>query len=71
MFFNPIKEINRLRKEINRLLSKGMSNIHLKVIVEMFSKLRFSGFKNLLSGQFLRSSNSRRCHGILKLLAAI
>ena len=27
MFFNSIKEINRLRKEINRLLSKEMSNI--------------------------------------------
>ena len=24
MFFNSIKEINRLRKEINRLLSKGL-----------------------------------------------
>ena len=46
MFFTSIKEINRLRKEINRLLnkgikklrqeinrplSKGMSNIYLKV----------------------------------------
>ena len=31
MLFNSIKEINRLRKEINRLLSKGMSNIYLKV----------------------------------------
>ena len=33
MFFNSIKEINRLRKEINRLLSKGMSNIYLKVAI--------------------------------------
>ena len=31
MFFNSIKEINRSRKEINRLLSKGMSIIYLKV----------------------------------------
>ena len=31
MLFNSIKEINRLRKEINRLLIKGMSNIYLKV----------------------------------------
>ena len=30
MFFSSIKEINRLRKQINRLLSKGMSNIYLK-----------------------------------------
>ena len=34
MFFNSIKEINRLRKEINRLLSKGMWNIYLKVTIE-------------------------------------
>ena len=26
---NLIKEMNRLRKEMNRLLRKGMSNIHL------------------------------------------
>ena len=29
MFFNLIKETNRLRSKINRLLSKGMSNIYL------------------------------------------
>ena len=40
MFFNSIKETNRLRKEINRLLSKGMPNIYLKVTIEMFSKLQ-------------------------------
>ena len=34
MDVNSIKEINRLRKEINTLLSKGMSNIYLKVTVE-------------------------------------
>ena len=34
MFFNSIKEINRLRKEINRLLSKGISNIYLKINIE-------------------------------------
>ena len=60
MFLNSIKQVNRLRKEINRLLSKGMSNIYLKVIIETFSKLRFPGFKNLSPGQLLGSSNSRR-----------
>ena len=30
MFFNWIKEINKLRKEIDRLLSKGMLLIQLK-----------------------------------------
>ena len=34
MFINSIKEINRLSKEINRLLSKGMSNIYLKTTIE-------------------------------------
>ena len=34
MFFNSIKEINRLREDINTLLSKGISNIFLKVIIE-------------------------------------
>ena len=49
MFFTSVKEINRLRKEINRLLSKGinrlikeiirlsskgMSNVYLKVTIE-------------------------------------
>ena len=33
MFFNSIKEINRLRKEISRLLSKGMSNIYYKLLL--------------------------------------
>ena len=37
--FNSVKEINRLRKEINRLLSKGISNIYLKVTIETFSEL--------------------------------
>ena len=60
--FNSVKETNRLRKEINRVLSKGMSNIYLKVTIETFSKLRFSGFKNLSPGQFLGSSNSHRHH---------
>ena len=49
MYINPIKEINRLRKEINRLLSKGMSNVYLKVTIETFSKLRFSRFKKFVT----------------------
>ena len=49
MFFSSIKRINRL-------ISKGMSNIYLKVTVE----------KNWRSpGQFLGSYNSRRYHWIL------
>ena len=40
-----LKEIIRLRQEINRLWSKGMSNIYLKVTIETLSKLRFCRFK--------------------------
>ena len=55
MFFNSIKEINRLRKEINRLLIKGMSNIYLKVTIEKnwrSQNFDFLGLKNLSPGQF-------------------
>ena len=34
MFFSSTNEINSLLKEINRLLSKGMSSIYLKVTIE-------------------------------------
>ena len=53
MFFNSIREINRLRTEINRLLSKGMSNIYLKVTIKTFSKLRLSGFKKFVTRSVL------------------
>ena len=38
-------------KEINRLISKGMSSIYLNFIIEelIFSKLRFSKFKKFVS----------------------
>ena len=56
MFFNSIKEINRLRKEINRLLSKGMSNIYLKVTIEeknwRSQNFGFLVLKNFSPGQF-------------------
>ena len=37
----------------------------------MFSKLRFSGLNFFSPGQFLRSSNSRRYHWVVKLLVVI
>ena len=40
MFFNSIKEIKTFRKEINKFLSKVMSNIYSKVATE--KKLTFS-----------------------------
>ena len=50
--FNSVEEINRLRKELSRLLSKGMSNIYLKVTIDTFSNFDFLGLKNLSPGQF-------------------
>ena len=47
MFFNSIKEINRLRKEINRLLSNIMSNIYLKLLLRRSQNFDFLGLKNL------------------------
>ena len=61
MFFKSIKEINTLRKEINSLLSKAMSNIYLKVTIEKnwcSQKFDFLSLKNLSPGQFLDRYNS-------------
>ena len=60
MFFNLIKEIDRLRKETNRLLSKGMSDIYLKITIKknwLSQNFDFLSLKNLSPGQFLGSSN--------------
>ena len=65
MFFNPIKEINRLRKEVNRLISEGLSNIYIKVTIEKnwrSQNFDFLSLKNLSPGPFLGSSNSRKYH---------
>ena len=44
MFLNSVKEINSLRKQINKLLSKGMSNIYLKFAIEKTDVLKTSIF---------------------------
>ena len=54
MFFNSIKEIDRLTKEINRLLRKGMSNIYLKVTIETFSKLQVTAFRKFVTRSVFR-----------------
>ena len=54
MFFNSVKEIKRLRKEI----SKGMSNIYLKVNIE--KKWRFQNF------DFLKLKNWSQGADIIK-----
>ena len=65
MFFSLIKEINKIT-------NNGISNIYLKVNIEKNRRsenFTFLNLKNLFPGQFLGSSNSRRYHCILKLLA--
>ena len=54
---------------INRLISKKMSNIYLKVKIEknwLSPKFDFLSLKDLPPGQFLGSSSSGRYHWILK-----
>ena len=47
-----------------------MSKIYFKVTIETFLKLWFSGFKKFVTMSVWESSNSRRCHWILKLFLA-
>ena len=61
MFFNTVKDINKLRKEINRLLSKGISNIYLRFTIEKKWCTHSVNFKSLKSsppGHFFGTSNS-------------
>ena len=60
--------------EINKLISKGMSNIYWKVTIEKnwrSQNFDFLSLKNSSPGQFLESSDSCKYHWILKLLIAI
>ena len=55
MFFNSFKEINRLRKYINRLLSQRTQNIYLKVTIEenwRSQNFHFLSLKNLSTVPF-------------------
>ena len=60
---NSIKEINKLRKEINILLSRGMSNVYLKITIEKNLRSQnfdFLSLNNFSPGQLSGSSNSRK-----------
>ena len=74
MLFNSIKEMNRLRKKINRLLSKGMSNIYLKITTEeknsRSQNLDFLDLKNLSTCQFWGAPAHEDIIKFLKLLPA-
>ena len=65
MVVHSIKEINRLKKEINRLLSKEMPNIFLINTIEKNCpdlNYDFLSLESSFLGLFLGSSNSRRYH---------
>ena len=47
VFFNLIKEINRLRKEINMLLSKEMLNVYFKATIEKNGRSQNFDFRRL------------------------
>ena len=72
MFLMDVFFLNSI-KEINKLISKGMLNICLKVTTEknwLSQNFDFLSLKNLSPGQSSGSSNSRRYYWILKLLVA-
>ena len=62
VIFNSIKEINRLRKEINRSLNNECQIFILKLLFRLSENFDFLDLKNLSPGQFLGSSNSGRYH---------
>ena len=75
MLFNSIKQINRLKKEVNRVFSKGMSNINLKVTIEKKWRTPNLDFLILKSfstnkGRFLGNLNLRRYYWTFKFLVA-
>ena len=59
MLLNSIKEMNRLRKEINRLLCNEVSNIYLKVTTKeknwRSQNLDFLCLEKLSTCQFLEA----------------
>ena len=62
-----------VKKKINKLLSKEMSNIYLKVTIEKKRWAQVFDFiclKYSPAGKFMGSSNSRRYHWIFKLFVA-
>ena len=61
LFFNTNEEINRLRKEISRLLSKGISNIYLKVTIEKKWPTQNFYFKSFLK-KFVSLSSVSSTH---------
>ena len=64
MFVISVKGINNSVKELNRLLSKWMSNIYLNVTIEekwCTQNFDLLSLKSSSPSQFSESSNSHRC----------
>ena len=57
-------------KEINRVLSNGVSNIHLKVTKLTFSQLRIFKLKALICRSVFGSSNSHKYNLMFKTIVA-
>ena len=73
MFFSSIKEIKRLLKEVNRLLSNGISSIYWNVTIDKTvgtSKLQYSKFKTYVSKSVFGSSKSKGYHWFFKVRVA-
>ena len=65
MFSSSTKVVKRLLKDINRLLSKEMSNVSLKVTIQKKWRTQnfdFQSIKGLSPVQFFESCNLRRYH---------
>ena len=70
LVFKIIESLQCILKEINRLISKGMSNIYLKVTIEKKWRTQmfdYQSLKSLSPGQSLGSPNSRRYYWIFEL----
>ena len=73
LVFKIMESLQCILKEINRLISKGMSNIYLKVTIEKkwrTQRFDYLSLKSLSPGQSLGSPNSRRYYWIFELLVA-
>ena len=73
LVFKIMESLQCILKEINRLISKGMSNIYLKVTIEKkwrTQRFDYLSLKSLSPGQSLGSPNSRTYYWIFELLVA-
>ena len=73
MFFNSTEKIQKkkeIKEKVNKLLSKGISIMYLKVTMETFSNLRFSGFEIFFTRSVFGELQIKQISLNLKLLFA-